>query len=126
MMIWESQILRSQFGTSSLRSQNATSKTGRGGRRYAPLVFTEQGVAMLSSVLNNERAIQVNIQIVRTFTKLREMIATHRDLQRKVEEMEKKYDKNYKVVFTAIAKLLDTKSVPAKPIGFQTQAEFTF
>ena len=74
---------------------------------------------MLSSVLNSERAIRVNIQIIRTFTKLREMIATHGELRRKVEEMEKGYDKKFKVVFTAIAKLLESKNTPAKPIGFQ-------
>lgn len=74
--------LRFQFGISSLRSQNATSK--HGGRRYLPYVFTEQGVAMLSSVLNSERAIAVNIEIMRTFVKLRELLATHAELARKL------------------------------------------
>src|SRR3989338_2615048 len=91
---------------SFLRSQIVTSNEGRGGRRYVPHVFTEHGVAMLSSVLNSKRAIQVNIQIIRTFTKLREMIATHKDLQKKIEDMEKKYDRKFRVVFQAIAQLL--------------------
>ncbi len=76
----------------SLRSQIVISKERRGGRRYLPYVFTEQGVAMLSSVLNSEQAIQVNIQIMRAFTKLRQMLQTHVGLRLKIEEMEKKYD----------------------------------
>src|SRR6266498_2471404 len=76
----------------SLRSQNATSETGRGDRRYLPYAFTEQGVAMLSSVLNSERAIEVNIAIMRAFVQLREILSTHKDLVRKLEELEKKYD----------------------------------
>jgi phage regulator Rha-like protein len=103
-----------------LRSQNAISNERRGGRRYAPYVFTEQGVAMLSSVLNSERAVQVNIQVIRTFTKLREMIATHKDLRLKIEEMEKKYDRKFKVVFDAIACLLkEDKASQKKQIGFR-------
>ena len=86
----------------ALRSQIVTSKTGRGGRRYPPYAFTEQGVAMLSSVLNSERAIEVNIQIMRAFVKLRELMATHKDLARKLDDMEKKYDAQFKVVFDAI------------------------
>ena len=85
-----------------LRSQTATSNKGRGGRRYAPLVFTEQGIAMLSTVLNSERAIHVNIEIMRAFVRLREMLATHKDLARKLEAMEKKYDAQFKVVFDAM------------------------
>lgn len=79
--------LRSHFGTSSW-----------GGARYLPYAFTEQGVAMLSSVLNSDRAIQVNIQIMRTFTKLREMLLTHRELRRKIETMERKYDKRFRIL----------------------------
>src|SRR4030065_1303489 len=71
--------------THLLRSQFATSKKGRGGRRYPPYAFTEHGVAMLSSVLNSERAIKVNIEIMRTFGRLREMVASHKDLARKLE-----------------------------------------
>lgn len=108
----------------ALRSQIATSKTGRGGRRYLPYVFTEQGVAMLSSVLNSERAIQVNIIIKRAFVRLRELLATHHDLARKIEALEKKYathDVQFKVVFEAIRKLMTPAPVPAKRrIGFKT------
>jgi len=84
------------------RSQFVTSNRDRMGLRYPPMAFTEQGVAMLSSVLNSERAIQVNILIMRAFTKLREMLSTHKDLRRKIEVMEKKYDLQFKVVFDAI------------------------
>jgi phage regulator Rha-like protein len=81
-------VLRSQIVISSLR---------HGGRRYNPYAFTEQGVAMLSSVLNSERAVEVNIQIIRVFVKLREMIAAHKDLAKKLEELEKKYDAQFRV-----------------------------
>lgn len=121
--------LRFQSGTSSLRSQIVTSndlrfqfgtlKTGRGGRRYAPVVFTEQGVAMLSSVLNSERAIQVNIQIMRTFTKLREMLATNKELREKIEKIEKKYNQKFKAVFEVIKKLLSPNEKPKNEIGFR-------
>ena len=103
-----------------LRSQFVTSK-GRGGRRYLPYVFTEQGVAMLSSVLNSERAIQVNIQIMRAFTKLREMLSSNAELRKKIEEMEKKYDQQFKVVFDAIKKLLEPPEGPKKKIGFHAR-----
>ena len=83
--------------------------------------FTEQGVAMLSSVLNSDRAIQVNIQIMRTFTKLREMLSTHDDLRRKVEAMERKYDRQFKVVFDAIKQLIDIESKPKRKIGFEVK-----
>jgi ORF6N domain len=102
----------------SLRSQFATSKKGRGGRRYAPLVFTEQGIAMLSTVLNSERAIQVNIEIMRAFVRLREMIATHKDLARKLEVLEKRYDGQFKVVFDAIRELMAWPEPNKRKIGF--------
>ena len=105
----------------SLRSQNATSK--RGGRRYLPYAFTEQGVAMLSSVLNSERAIEVNILIMRAFVKLREMLATHKDLAKKLEEMEKKYDVQFKVVFDAIRKLMAPPEPKRRQIGFCKEKE---
>lgn len=102
--------LRCHFDTSSW-----------GGRRYRPYAFTEQGVAMLSSVLNSERAIQVNIQIMRTFTKLRQLMATHESLRKKIEEMEKKYDYQFKIVFDAIKQLLEPPKQKQKPrIGFHT------
>jgi hypothetical protein len=104
--------------TAILRSQFATSRLQWGGRRYSTYAFTEQGVAMLSSVLNSDRAIEVNIQIMRTFVKLREMIVSHKDLARKLNELEKKYDKNFKVVFEAIRALMAPPETPKKKIGF--------
>lgn len=98
-----------------------TLKNGRGQHlKYSPHVFTEQGVAMLSSVLNSDRAIQVNIQIIRTFTKLRKMLSTHNDLRNKIERMEKENKDNFKVVFKVIAKLMATelKDEKLKRIGF--------
>ena len=100
----------------NLRSQIVTSSWG--GARYLPMAFSEHGVLMLSSVLNSERAVQVNIQIMRTFTKLREMMATHSDLKRKIESMEKKYDKQFQIVFEAIKQLLSEEDKPKKKIGF--------
>jgi hypothetical protein len=88
-----------------MASQNAIpSRKHLGG--YNPYVFTEQGVAMLSTMLNNDRAIEVNIQIMRAFVKLREMLSTHKDLARKLADMEKKYDAQFKVVFDAIRQLM--------------------
>jgi len=100
----------------SLRSQFVTSK--RGGRRYPPYVFTQEGVAMLSSVLNSERAILVNIQIMRAFTQLRRMLLTNKDLKRKIEEMEKKYDQQFRVVFDTIRALITPPETKRKKIGF--------
>lgn len=108
--------------TNSLRSQAATLKNGRGEhRKYLPYAFTENGVAMLSSVLNSERAIEVNIQIMRTFIKLREMLLTHKDLQRKIEDLEKKYDAQFKVVFDAIRQLVSPPEPKKKKIGFEVR-----
>jgi hypothetical protein len=101
-----------------LRSQFATSNAGRGGRRYPPRVFTEQGVAMLSSVLHSERAIQVNIAIMRAFVRLRRLLATHKELARKLDELERKYDKHFAVVFAAIRKLMARVEPPRRRIGF--------
>ncbi|MEW5758619.1 MAG: ORF6N domain-containing protein [Candidatus Omnitrophota bacterium] len=102
-----------------LRSQNATSK--RGGRRYFPYVFTQEGVAMLSSVLNSERAIMVNIQIMRAFAQLRRMLLTNVSLKRKIEEMERKYDKQFVIVFQAIKQLLEPSSDKERRIiGFHS------
>jgi len=103
------------------RSQFVTSNRDKMGLRYSPMAFTEQGVAMLSSVLNSERAIQVNILIMRAFTKLREMLSTHEDLWRKVEAMERKYDRQFKVVFDAIKQLIDIESKPKRKIGFEVK-----
>ena len=100
----------------NLMSQFAISSWG--GRRKLPFVFTEQGVAMLSSVLNSDRAIHVNIAIMRTFTKLRGMMESNKELKKKVEEMEKKYDGQFKIVFSALKKLFDEPVKPKKKIGF--------
>jgi|SRR5579871_5060808 len=100
-----------------LRSQTVTAK--RGGRRTAPYAFTEQGVAMLSSVLNSPRAVQVNIEIMRAFVKLRQILSTHADLARKLQLLERKYDKHFKVVFEAIRALMAPPPGRALPkIGF--------
>lgn len=109
--------LRPQIATSSSRSQFVTLKRGQN-IKYLPYAFTEQGVAMLSSVLNSERAIQVNIQIMRTFTKIRGMLAGNKELRQKVEKLERKYDQQFKVVFQAIKKLLEVDAKPQKRIGF--------
>jgi len=117
----EFQNLMFHFGTSSLRSQFATSN--RGGRRYFPYVFTEQGVAMLSSVLNSERAAQVNIVIMRVFVKLRHIISTHKDLADKLNELEHKvgkHEEDIKLIFEAIRQMMEPPPAPPKPrIGFK-------
>jgi phage regulator Rha-like protein len=107
----------------SLRSQIVTLKAGRGQhRKYLPYAFTEQGVAMLSSVLNSDRAIEVNIAIMRAFVRLREIMSTHKDLARKLAELERKlgkHDEKFAVVFEAIRQLMAPPVAPAKPrIGF--------
>jgi hypothetical protein len=100
------------------RSQFVTSKSDKMGLRYKPMAFTEQGVAMLSSVLRSKRAIHVNIQIMRAFTQLRKMLSTHKDLKRKFESMEKKYDEQFQIVFEAIKQLLTEEEKPKKRIGY--------
>lgn len=110
----------------SLRSQIATSKKGRGGRRYAPFAFTEHGVLMLSSVLNSERAIQVNIQIMRIYTKIKGMVLDHKDILLKLEKLERKiskHDENFKVVFTYLKELLNPATEPLRRIGFKRKEE---
>ncbi len=109
-----------------LTSQIAMSKTGRGGRRTLPYVFTEQGVAMLSSVLNSERAIEVNIVIMRAFVKLREMLLSNEELNRKFAALERKFaehDESFKVVFTALRNLIAAPEKPRRQIGFKTGEE---
>ncbi len=101
-------ILKSQFVTSSW-----------GGRRYPPYAFTEQGIAMLSSVLHSERAIKVNITIMRAFVKLRELLLTNKELSQKLQEMEQKYDKQFKIVFEVLQQLMETPDKPRKEIGFK-------
>ena len=111
----EFDLLRCQFGTSS----------SWGGRRYAPYAFTEQGVAMLSSILRSQRAVQVNIAIMRAFVRLREMLTSNKELARKLGELEKKYDEQFRVVFEAIRQLM-TPPTPAenkRRIGFRVGSE---
>ena len=106
----------------ALRSQFVTSKTGRGGRRYLPYVFTEQGVAMLSTVLNSERAIEVNIAIMRTFVKLRQMLEANEELNRKFAAVIRKlstHDKYFRVVFDELKKLTQEPTPARKQIGFK-------
>src|SRR5215831_15481720 len=108
----------SQEETQSLVLQNARAK-GRGGRRTPPYAFTEQGVSMLSSVLNSERAIEVNIAIMRAFVRLRALLETHADLARRLKELEQKYDEKFRVVFEAIQEMMTPEPVPpSRRIGF--------
>jgi hypothetical protein len=107
--------LRSQFGSSSQW----------GGRRYPPYAFTEQGVAMLSSILKSRRAVQVNIEIMRTFVRLRRILASHADLARELDDLEKKYDAQFRVVFEAIRQLMASPEPeperPKRRIGFRVE-----
>ena len=105
----------------SLISQFAISKKGRGGRRFPPYAFTEQGVSMLSSVLNSERAIQVNVAIMRAFVRIRKLLTSHKDLARKLEALEGKYDAQFKVVFDAIRALMEPPKVQRRKIGFHNE-----
>jgi hypothetical protein len=109
----------SQEEATSLRSQSVTSKAGRGGRRTEPYAFTEQGVAMLSSVLRSQRAVHVNIEIMRAFVRLRQMLQQNTELARKLAALERKYDGQFKMVFEAIRDLM-TPAPKEKPrIGFR-------
>jgi hypothetical protein len=105
----------------NLKSQFVTSSWG--GVRKLPFVFTEHGVLMLSSVLKSDRAIQVNIQIMRIFTRLRRLVSTNKKILEKIEAMETKYDAQFKVVFDAIRQLLTPPEEPKKPIGFRMRDE---
>lgn len=101
----------------NLMSQNATSSWG--GIRKHPYVFTEHGILMLSNVLNSERAISVSIQIIRAFSKLRQMLSAHEDIKNKIDSMEKKYDHQFKIVFDAIRELVTEELKPERKIGFE-------
>ena len=103
-----------------------TSKSDRMGLRYKPMVFTEQGVAMLSSALNSERAIQVNIQMMRAFIRLRQMIATHKDLKKIISAMERKYDEQFAIVFEAIKQLLEEDDMPKRKIGYVKERKVSY
>lgn len=113
------QLTREEAGL--LTSQFARSKPIRGGRRTLPFVFTEQGVAMLSSVLNSERAIAVNIAIMRTFVRLRQILATHKELAGRLKAIERKYDRQFKDVFDILKQLMEPPPDDLRPpIGFVT------
>src|SRR5436305_3830942 len=105
-----------------LRFHFETSKRGRGGRRYAPYAFTEQGVAMLSSVLRSPRAVQVNIAIMRAFVRLRGMLTSNESLARKLDALKKKYDARFKAVFDAIRQLMSPPAAKRRAIGFRARA----
>jgi hypothetical protein len=109
----------SQEEATSLRSQSVTSKAGRGGRRTEPYAFTEQGVAMLSSVLRSQRAVHVNIEIMRAFVRLRQMLQQNTELARKLAALERKYDGQFKMVFEAIRDLMTPAHKEKPRIGFR-------
>lgn len=102
----------------NLTSQIVTSSWG--GRRRSPYAFTEQGVAMLSGVLRSEKAIKVNIAIMRAFVQMRELIGQNKELKKKLDKMENKYDQQFRVVFEAIRQLIEKKNEPRDPVGFKT------
>ncbi|OYD16057.1 DNA-binding protein [candidate division WOR-3 bacterium JGI_Cruoil_03_44_89] len=106
----EFDILKSHFATSSWV-----------GVRKLPNAFTENGVAMLSSVLNSDTAIQVNIQIMRVFNKMREMAIGYAELKRRIDQLEERYDKHFKIIFDAIKKLISPPKKPIKKIGFLSE-----
>ena len=115
----EFEALRESLPDGSLIFQFGISNKGRGGRRLRPFAFTEQGVAMLSSVLRSKRAIQVNIAIMDTFVRIRKMMGEHTELVRKINAMEKKYDTQFRVVFDAIRELMSPPKVKRKEVGFR-------
>ncbi len=108
----EFENLKFHFGTSSW-----------GGTRMLPRVFTEQGVAMLSSVLRSKRAVQVNIAIMRTFVKLREILTTNTVLRRKIESMERRYEEQFKLIFNVLSEMVMADSKPKSQIGFLTETK---
>ena len=114
------QLTKEEFAV--LRSQTGTSR-GWGGRRYPPYAFTEQGVAMLASVLNSRRAVQVNIEIMRAFVRMRRMLASHAKLEKKLLELEEKYDGQFAIVFEALKHLMAPPEPKHRRIGFQREGE---
>jgi hypothetical protein len=113
------QLTQEEFN--NLKSQIVTSSWG-GIRRALPYAFTEQGIAMLSGVLKSPRAIRVNIEIMRTFVKLSQMLASNAELARKLSQLEKKYDRQLKIVFDALRELMTPLPARTKPIGFRPRA----
>jgi len=112
------QLTEKEFA--DLKSQIVTSSWG-GSRRAKPYAFTEQGVAMLSSVLNSKRAVHVNIEIMRAFVRLRQMLSAHKDLERRLDALEDRYDEQFKVIFDAIRALMQEEKKPKKQIGFEVK-----
>ena len=115
------ELTRDEF--KNLRSQFVTSSWG--GSRYVPMAFTEQGIAMLSSVLKSDRAVQANIQIMRAFIKMRQMSISHEDLKQKIITLERKYDIQFQIVFEAIKQLLEQDEKPKRKIGYVKAPETT-
>jgi hypothetical protein len=113
------QVTSKEFA--SLRSQFVISK-GKGGRRHAPYAFTEHGAIMAANILKSDRAVRASVQVVRAFVKLRQMLASDTELGRKLDELEKKYDRQFKIVFDAIRQLMSPPPAKAKPIGFRPKA----
>jgi len=113
------QLSKEEF--SDLRSQTATSSWG--GSRVEPYAFTEQGIAMLSSVLKSDQAIQVNIEIMRTFVRLRQFALEYKDLAKKLETLEKKYDVQFRAVFDAIRKIMLPTTSQKRPIGIRSKGD---
>ena len=105
------------------RCQFGTSKADRQGLRYPPMAFTEHGILMLSSVLNTKRAVQVNIEIMRAFVRLRRMLADNADLSRRLDELESKYDRHFKVVFDAIRQVMSPLPQKQRQIGFRSPSQ---
>jgi hypothetical protein len=114
------QLSREESQALSSRSQFVTLKRGHN-IKYRPYVFTEHGILMLSSILKSDRAIQVNIEVMRTFVRLRAMLASNTELAKKLEDLERKYDRQFKAVFDAIRELMTPAPTPVKPIGFRTK-----
>jgi hypothetical protein len=104
-----------------LMLQNATSKIGRGGRRKLPYAFTEHGALMAANVLTSKRAVQASVQVVRAFVRLRQMLISNVELSHKLNELEKKYDRQFKIVFDAIRQLMTPPPTKTKPIGFRSR-----
>jgi hypothetical protein len=111
------QVTEKEF--EGLRSQTVTSNGGRGGRRYRPRVFTEQGVAMLSSVLRSDRAVQVNIEIMRAFVRLRQLLSSNAELSQRLDDMEQRYDEHIRRIVEAINRLMAPSSSSGRQIGFR-------
>lgn len=112
------QLSKEEF--ENLRFQNGTSSSGWGGRRKLPWAFTEQGVAMLSSVLRSPRAVEVNVEIMRAFVRMRRWAVGYAELARRIDELEAKYDGQFAMIFEAIRKLMEPPAAPAREMGFHT------